>query len=90
MNQDALIKRLDQIEQQNRRILSLLTQKKEAVQWVKASDVLRLTGWNRHALKRRREEGIVRFKKDGTHWKYDMSSIPAVLIKKLVPENPTV
>lgn len=80
MTDTAIIQRLERLEQQNRRILKILTEKKEPAHWVKAYDVIRLTGWTRETLRQRRVQGMIRFKKEGTHWKYDMASVSPYLI----------
>lgn len=84
MTVQAIISRLDKIERDQKRILDLLAGNKKKKQWVKASDILRLTGWNREKLRQRRADGLVEFKRDGKGWFYNPDSIPSVLIN---PKN---
>jgi hypothetical protein len=77
MKDTAMISRLDRIE----KMLSVLLGEKQKKTWVKAGDIIKLTGWNREKLRQRRLDGIVEFKKTDKGFFYNPDSIPAILIK---------
>lgn len=81
MNDEILNKRLDRIERDNKKILALLTGEKKEKAWVKASTVVKLTGWNKEKMRQMRVNGIIKFKHDETGFWYDANSIPSIFIR---------
>lgn len=79
MNEATIIQRLDRIE---RLIKAQVAPKKKQV-WVNASDVMKLTGWNKDDMYRLRKTGVLIFKKLKTTYLYDADSIPEIFIKKI-------
>lgn len=82
MSETAIIERLDRIERDNKRILALLAGEKKERTWVKASTIVKMTGWNKEQMRRMRDNGVVKFKHDKTGFWYDPASIPAIFIKQ--------
>ena len=83
MTEDLIIRRLDRLEEQNRKILKLLAGDGKP-KWIGASDLMKLTGWNKDAMYRMRSGGVVEFKKMGRTIVYNPASVPAIFIKQAV------
>jgi len=73
------MRRLDRID---KKLNELLASRKAEKQWVKASDILRLTGWTADKLRYRRQDGLIEFKKTEKGWFYNATSIPSALLLK--------
>jgi len=50
---------------------------------VKASTIMKLTGWNKDAMYRNRLRGVIQFHKQGRKIDYILESIPQQLIKQV-------
>lgn len=61
--------------------LTVLLNKPKKETWVKAQTIKELTGWDDEAMRRARNSGLVKFKKDNGFF-YCLESIPELLIKK--------
>lgn len=78
MTKDELIlKKLDRLE----RLVGMLVKEEIKPQWVKASTIISLTGWDRNRMERARKNGDIEFKKQNGIW-YNAKSIPQVFLKK--------
>lgn len=73
-----LLERLDRIE----RKLSMLMQEKKKETWVKAPVITGMTGWDGNKMRRARENGYIKFKKDNGCFFYDVESLHSVHIKQ--------
>lgn len=85
MNDEVIIKRLDAIERDQKRILALLSGPKKEKAWVKSAQIMKLTGWNREKMRQMRDNDIIKYKHDATGFWYDLNSIPSALIRQ--PEH---
>lgn len=75
----------DQIETMLKRIdkkLSTLLTEKKAIQWVKAGEVSKLTGWNKEGMRRARERKYVMFEKRADGFWYNLNSIAEIFLIK--------
>lgn len=73
----ALDRRLAKIE----RMLTELLKEKEKAVWIKSSQVMELTGWDKEKMRRMRDNGVIVHKHTDTgHW-YDLNSIPKQFLK---------
>lgn len=75
--QEALIARLERIE----RLLRDLHKKDKKPRWAKVGDIADITGWSKERMRRARETGQVRWKKDGNGYWYDVNSIHPAFLK---------
>lgn len=87
MTDTAIISELQQIRRDQKKILELLAGQKKVKRWVKASDILRLTGWTREMLRQRRLADLVEFKKNERGWFYNPDSINPILYEKSNPRE---
>lgn len=76
LNEISIDRRLTKIEKM---LVELLAQKK-AENWVKAGDIMAMTGWNRDRMRRMRNDGILRVKRNKGIW-YDANSVPPAFIQ---------
>lgn len=77
MTEVAILKQqLDRIEKK----LSVILGEKKKKSWVKAGDIMRMTGWNKEKLRQMRDNGIVEYKDDEGFF-YNPDSIPQMFIK---------
>lgn len=75
--EELILKKLDRLE----RLVGMLVKEEIKAQWVKASTVISLTGWDRNRMERARKNGDIEFKKQNGIW-YNVKSIPPVYLKK--------
>ena len=72
----ALKQQLDRIE----RKLSVILGEQKKKSWVKAGDVMRVTGWNKEKLRQMRVNGLIEFKNDDGFF-YNPDSIHKMFLK---------
>lgn len=72
---------LQEIKKFNRNV-EWLKKKELKTNWVKASVITDLTGWDKHSLWLARKNGYVKYKKDGSTFWYDPSSLTDIFLKK--------
>lgn len=68
-----------QIKRMDAKLTAILNRPKKQT-WVKVGIVQDLTGWNKRALEKARENNLVQFKKEGTSMLYLLESIPELFI----------
>lgn len=66
-------------ERLNTKLTTLLGEKKRTT-WIKASDVVKLTKWDKNKMRTARECGTIVYKKEDGHFLYSLESIPQVFI----------
>ncbi|MHA4844468.1 hypothetical protein ACX0G7_09900 [Flavitalea antarctica] len=71
-----LKKYLDRINQK----VSLILENQNKETWVSVGWIHDLTGWDNQRMRRARDQGIIKWKKDGTHFLYLLESIPPQFI----------
>lgn len=78
---DITIEKLfDHVKRMDAKLTTLLNREPK-VTWVRASVITELTGWNNEKMRKARENGYVKFKKEGGYW-YNLGSLNQVFIKK--------
>jgi hypothetical protein len=82
MNEETLYRRLAKIEQDQKKILTLLTEQQQPKkEWVKASEVMAATGWSVNQLRYRRRDGLVEYRHENHKFFYNINSIPSIFIR---------
>lgn len=81
MTDEAIISELQQIRRDQKKILAFLSGEKKPKYWVKATDILKMTGWSKETLRLRRVNGLVEFKKTDKGFFYNPASIHPHLIR---------
>lgn len=77
MNEVASLKQqLDRIE----RKLSIILGEQKKKSWVKAGDVMKVTGWDKEKLRQMRVNGLIEYKNDGGFF-YNPDSIHQMFLK---------
>lgn len=76
LNEISIDRRLTRIE----KMLSELLAQKSAQNWVKAGDIMAMTGWDREKMRRMRNDGILRIKREKGIW-YDANSVPSAYLQ---------
>lgn len=66
---------------------TLLRKENYNEQWVKASQIIRLTGWNKDRMRRARIRGEIKYKKVGNSFWYDYNSLLPVHILSFQKEK---
>jgi hypothetical protein len=75
---DAEIKR--EFERINQKLTALLTKEKKET-WVKSTEIIKLTGWDKERMRQARENGYVKVKRDKKGIFYSLESLPEIFIK---------
>lgn len=52
-----------------------------------AEDIYKVTGWSKERIRGERERGTIRFKKEGFHYRYDLSSLAEVYKQKIIQSD---
>lgn len=73
---EKILKKLDRLE----RLVGMLVKEDIKPQWVKASTVISLTGWDRNRMERARKNGDIEFKKQNGIW-YNLKTLPTIFLK---------
>jgi len=63
-------------------IKKMLTEQKEKGTWVKVSFIMDITGWNAEQMRRARQQGLIKYRKDPEKgFIYELESLPTMFIK---------
>lgn len=73
-----------EFERLNKKLNTIMAaQKKET--WIGVGFLTELTGWNGEKLRQARNQGLVKWKREGSRWWYLLESLPEVFIKSKTP-----
>jgi len=79
MSEDVLIQHIKRLERKVDKLLS--EQVKEQEVWVKVTEIRNLTGWDKEKMRRMRNSGILKMKKDPKAGiMYNLSALPQQFI----------
>jgi uncharacterized protein YbgA (DUF1722 family) len=49
--------------------------------WVSASEVMKITGWNKDQLRNKRDQGLIEYERNGRNgWKYLLETVPQLKV----------
>lgn len=73
---------IESIDRRLAKIERLLTEKKEKGVWVKVSFIMDITGWNAEQMRRARQQGLIKYRKDPEKgFIYELESLPTMFVK---------
>lgn len=74
---ELILKKLERIE----RMVTDLRKEEKKIQWVKASLIIQLTGWDRNRMERARKNGDIEYKRQNKSIWYNLNSLPKIFYK---------